>query len=132
MILVHIFLINSVFSPFLLFSARESRHTSTQRRSSSLSYSANSGMSKSMVLFETADGAVLPLSGTALSIIENGNRNSGSSSVLNGKQSPRFRRTQMAAVEIDFGGSVPSTPARIKNGKNSIGVLFNIVILSFF
>lgn len=79
-------------------------------------------MSKSMVLFETADGAVLPLSGTALSIIENGNRSSGSHSVLNGKQSPRFRRAQMATVEIDFGGSVPSTPARMKNGKNSIDV----------
>ncbi|KAE9553582.1 hypothetical protein FO519_003222 [Halicephalobus sp. NKZ332] len=99
--------------------ARETRHTSTQRRSSSLSYSANSGMSKSMVLFETADGAVFPLSGTALSIIENGNKNFGSDPVSNVKQSPRFRRTQMAAVEIDFGGSVPSTPARTKNGSFS-------------
>uniref|UniRef100_A0A914XU74 Uncharacterized protein n=1 Tax=Panagrolaimus superbus TaxID=310955 RepID=A0A914XU74_9BILA len=75
-------------------------------------------MSKSMIVFETDDGAIFPISSTTATIIEN-NGNSPAA-MSHGKHSPKFKRNQLRAINIDFsGGSVPSSPAKNLQGSYS-------------
>uniref|UniRef100_A0A914PR37 Uncharacterized protein n=1 Tax=Panagrolaimus davidi TaxID=227884 RepID=A0A914PR37_9BILA len=71
-------------------------------------------MSKSMIVFETDDGSIFPLSSTTATLIENGNTQAAMSV---GKHSPKLKRNQLKAIDIDFsGGSVPSSPAKNLQG----------------
>uniref|UniRef100_A0AC34G8Y3 Uncharacterized protein n=1 Tax=Panagrolaimus sp. ES5 TaxID=591445 RepID=A0AC34G8Y3_9BILA len=75
-------------------------------------------MSKSMIVFETDDGSIFPLSSTTATLIENNGNSPAAMSV--GKHSPKLKRNQLRAIDIDFsGGSVPSSPARNLQGSYS-------------
>ena len=120
------------FLHFIL--ARNQQHRSQQRRSSSLSYAFNAGMSKSMIMFESENNVYLSSNNTTeMLATQNGNGNNSNGSTSNGKHSPKFKRSHLKTVDIDFGGgSVPSSPAKNLQGVNECFFLFLFELLGFF